>query len=170
MAATACGGQQRALTVCVLSEHVQSSRKQTRALPGSSRPRADMHSPGELHVVRGQPTLPLHVGPRGRLFRPLLLRRQRRALLPALAGAPGTVAASALHVLLRTAASVLSLRRRVPLLRREAQGLGVSGKTRAHLQLVKTTNVEERTYGCICVFSFPLSFGGLVHFCFVYSI
>ncbi len=45
-----------------------------------------------------------------------------------------------LHVLLRTAASVLSLRRRVPLLRRQAQGLGVSGKTRAHLQLVKTTN------------------------------
>ncbi len=30
MAATACGGQQRALTVCVLSEHVQSGRKQTR--------------------------------------------------------------------------------------------------------------------------------------------
>lgn len=137
MAAAARGGRQRALTVRVLSKHVQSGRKRTRALSGSSGPRADVHSSGELHVVRGQPALPLHVGPRGRLFGPLFLRRQRRAILPALASTPGTVAASALHVLLRAVASVLPLWRGVPLLRRQAQSRGVNA--RAHQQLGKTT-------------------------------
>ncbi|KAG7217752.1 hypothetical protein INR49_020939, partial [Caranx melampygus] len=61
----------------------------------------DLYPAGQLHVVRRQPAVPLYVGPRGRLLGPVLLRHQRRALLPALDSSGGAVAAGTLHVLLR---------------------------------------------------------------------
>lgn len=63
MAATTRGRRKGALAVCLLPNHVQPSGKRARTLPRSSGPCADVHSAGELHVVRRQPPLPLHVGP-----------------------------------------------------------------------------------------------------------
>ncbi len=110
----------RALALHLLPRDVQPRGQPAGSVPRRARPHQAVHLPAELHAVRREHAVPLHVRLGGRLLGPVLLRRQRGAVLCALAGAAGAVSAGALHVLLPTAARLPPLRRGLPVLWGEA--------------------------------------------------